>query len=230
MASSSSASVADLANQIKQLQLQVKSMKPQRGRSQSRGRRGPSGARQPARNQSRRRRSRSRGYAGTSSAEGSEARITGQEKLFEVVTDATGVFRGSVPISPTESKAAFGRLKALGELFDQMSWVKCVLKWHPSVGTTVGGDVCVGVDWDSKAPDTIDDSHVLACTPNFVTAVFKEHSMHVNLMKYQDKRWIRLHNGKPVATVLLSVSGPKSQRMGFITMEYTVRFMGGRLT
>lgn len=210
--------VQALERQIKKLQVQ--GQQPRRGRSASRRRRP---------NQSRSR-SRKRGQSrGPPNNRANEAIVSGKEKLCDVKLTASGTFAGKVMLSPKDDSWQGGRAKAMADLFEEMQWMHCVLEWVPNVGTTEGGNVCIGIDWDAKPPDTIDSAHVMTCTPSCMTPLYQRKSLSLNVARYQYQKWLRVHSGQPISAVLIYATGPAGKVAGSILVDYSIKFQGGRL-
>lgn len=196
------------------------------------------GGRARSRGRSRSRR-RSRSRAGPSgvppaiSNAGATCRISKREVMEEITLGASGVYQGAQPLNPSTSTFFSGWLKSVANLFEQMRWEKCIIRWEPSLGTTQGGNVFLGFDWDnsvSKDVTKITVATVSACTPNITTPLWKEASMRADT-RFQKQRWLQPHASETsLGTILAYVSGPASQKAGYVVLDYTVVFQGTRLT
>lgn len=77
------------------------------------------------------------------------------------VTMTTTTKEGHVDMVPS----SFSFLKGLGAVFERVQWKKIHFFWKPAVGTTFGGLITVGFDWDWSGQDA-DRAAVSAYTPS----------------------------------------------------------------
>lgn len=76
---------------------------------------------------------------------------------------------GNVDILPS----SFPFLKGVSKSFDRIRWNSIRLYYKPAVGTTYGGLVSFGMDWD-WATNTTDRATVNSLTPNFSCAAWHD--------------------------------------------------------
>lgn len=67
----------------------------------------------------------------------------------------------------------FGVLKKLATPFERIKWLKCHIYWKPAVGTTFGGLITYGIDWDSVT-GTISREAVASYTPSVTHPVWQD--------------------------------------------------------
>lgn len=104
--------------------------------------------------------------------------------------------------------------------------------WKPAVGTTVGGLITYGIDWDSDSPKT-DRVAISAYTPNATHAVWADNSSRPLIIPPQrlmSRLWYTFdstakQDAQP-GIVVWAVEGDKSKLMGEFWMRYKVKFSG----
>lgn len=144
----------------------------------------------------------------------------------------SGDFAGIYGIDPSTTTHEAGVLQAFSKLFDQVQWKRLTFEWVPTVGTTEGGNVIFGVDWDANVTKPDKAAKVAALTPNKVLAAYSSGTMAVNARQYQPQRWLRMHSSDgdaDLAWLSVYATGPHGKQLGFIRIHYDVRFQGTRL-
>lgn len=123
----------------------------------------------PKSGKSRRRRRNRRGGANSMAGDG-VITLSRQECVASLkVTKGKGEEGGSVDIKP----AAFSFLKGVAKSFDRLKWNNLRFYYKPAVGTTFGGLVSFGVDWDWTNTD-IARTGISALTPSSTTAAWAD--------------------------------------------------------
>lgn len=105
---------------------------------------------------------------GRSSLDG-EVRFSRCEFVTELKTDAAGKANGHITITPE----SFSFLNGFGACFDRTRWLSCSFHYKPAVGTTIGGLVSMGVDWDFSSNAT-DRKKISGLSPNASLAVWSD--------------------------------------------------------
>lgn len=159
-----------------------------------------------------------------------EASIKKKEVILEVKADAAGTIKISQEIDP--EKMGAGYLASMVKMFDQLRWESLSFEWVPCVGTTEGGTVFMGIDWDSSQPDKKDltMNRVSACTPTTSTPLYRARTLNISAQRHQYQKWLRPHvDGQSLGLLLLFGSGPVNKTLGYIMADYHVLFQGTRL-
>lgn len=207
-----------------------------RSRSRSRGRSGSRGPRPRSRTPAGRapsqprRRKKNRGPAAESSGSVGCVRLRNAEIFLEVKSGDDGGIATSVKINP-DSNLGYGHLRKLAEIYDQIKWHSLKFEWVPAVGTTEGGIVVVGLDWDSKiASSDLTIAKVSGLAPNFTTALYKTSALTANVARFSFVNWFQMHAGTTVATLCVAGTGPAKKTVGYIRAHYDVSLQGPRLS
>lgn len=137
---------------------------------------------------------------------------------------------GTVDMVPTSS--AMPWLHKLSSAFDRIEWITATLHWKPFVGTTTGGSVAFGVDWNSNTGSTPTRAQVQASTPVYESPVWQSGS--INLPKrYLMTRAVYLLEAsskcdKMPGTFIWAVAGAASSNsaLGEVWITYKVRLSG----
>lgn len=160
---------------------------------------------------------------------GSVTKVTHSTIIAEIKTGTDGKISTSFAVDPTVATWTDGHLTALMKVYEQLRWNKITLEYIPCVGTTEGGFVCIGIDWDSKVPSSIDIPHVSACEPNLTTPPYIKTTMGTGAAKHQFQKWLQPWTGDKIATVLVAGSCKASTTVGYIRVHYTCELQGMRL-
>lgn len=97
------------------------------------------------------------------------------------------VAKGHIDIVPD----SFSFLKGLFKNFDRIQWKTLRFYYKPAVGTTYGGMVAVGMDWDFASSD-VERKLISAFTPNFATAAWTDtqnRPMSLPANRLQSRTW-----------------------------------------
>lgn len=149
-------------------------------------------------------------------------------KLSKGQSQATG----SVDIIPS----TFSFLKNLSQSFDRLQWVNLLVYWKPAVGTTYGGLVTYGMDWDFATND-VNREKISGFTPSMTMAVWTDTErkpMVLPTSRLQSREWY-LPNAavqdidKGPGKLHYAASGTVSQNdttLGELWVRYTVRMQG----
>lgn len=143
--------------------------------------------------------------------------------------------KGNGSVSIDASEGLFG-LDKLGAVFERSKWYAAKFWYKPAVGSTVGGMVSVGIDWDlaSAATDRAGVSHY---SPSFTCAVSADceaRPMVLPAAKLMSRNWL-CHNDKTatpnssVGSLVWAVEGDSADKgkvYGEIWVEYDVLFDG----
>lgn len=92
--------------------------------------------------------------------------LLGTVKVASNATSATGHF----DILPD----SFSLLKTIAASFDRIQWKRLNVYYKPAVGSTVGGLVTVGMDWDWSTSDNVNRAKISGLTPSFTCAVWQD--------------------------------------------------------
>lgn len=181
---------------------------------------------QPRRRRARTRRPRN----GLSVAEG-ELTITKSELVKNVITSADGSARGLFGIVPDE----FPYLKSLFGAFERVKWHSFACFYKPAVGTTVGGLITYGIDWDREGTNVRDRTQVSAYTPTTTTSIWCDNSARplvAQQAKLAGRLWYTPRTGDSVdkgpGDLVYACNGPASSTVGELWVTYRVTMAGTR--
>lgn len=95
-----------------------------------------------------------------------------RQEMVQTIKLASGKTEGGghVDLAPE----SFTFLKSLFRSFDRVKWTRMAFYYKPAVGTTYGGLVSIGVDWDYGQADTTDRAQISAYTPNASFAAWSD--------------------------------------------------------
>lgn len=178
---------------------------------------------------------RSRGNRAGRAGEG-EITISRKELFKSIRTDATGKDANYSDLVPSN----FNVLKKLSHSFERIRWLKCHVYYKPAVGTTKGGLVTVGIDWDFSAPEIVKIDRKLATgyTPSATCAIWDDMEPTKMVLppgKLMSRQWYHLsstgtsdrYDEAPGRLVYAVESGDaKDMTVGEIWVEYTVVMSG----
>lgn len=170
------------------------------------------------------------GLSGNLSNEDSQMRISRVEMVSNLTTTEKGVLVGHIDVLPS----SFSFLKTLGSMFDRVRWERMSFHYKPAVGSTVGGLVSLGMDWDFNGGDVAREK-ISGYSPNTTFAVWNDTEKNPLILpsgklmsrnwytpNYQSATFIDRGPGK----LHYAVSGPKSTVVGEIWVSYTVTMAG----
>lgn len=131
--------------------------------------------------------------------------------------------------------SSFSFLKSLFKSFDRVKWHKLNLYYKPAVGTTYGGLVSLGMDWDFASRD-VSRSTMSGFTPNASFAAWSDTEkspMVLPANRLQSRAWYTPNNGEYVDKgpgkihwAVKGDSGATSKTFGEVWATYTVSLMG----
>lgn len=160
--------------------------------------------------------------------------LSRSELVATIEIAANGSTAGkSFPIIPD----TFSFLKGIGASFDRVRWNSIKFYYKPAVGTTFGGLVSMGVDWDNS-PTTIDRSKVSSMTPNMTCAAWHDGEktpLVLPASRLQSRSWYvpnatdakLIDKGPGALVVAASVSKQTTQvAIGEVWVHYSVTMQG----
>lgn len=160
--------------------------------------------------------------------------ISRRELIAEVTLAATkSDVYGMVELRPDK----FHFLKGLAKSFERFRFSKMRIYWKPAVGTTVGGMVGLGVDWDfSTTTSNQTRADISSYTPSQCFAVWADTEPKPLVLpqnRLQSRPWY-LTSGTTfdggVALLKYAASGEanasSARTLGEIWVDYTVQFSG----
>jgi hypothetical protein len=176
------------------------------------------------------RRKRRKNKPGKSLSSEGTLRLSKSELIGTVTTGGDGKGHGSIPIAPD----SFGLLKSLMRSFERICWHAVSVSYRPAVGTTSGGLITYGVDWDSKG-DAADRSSISAYTPCATHAIWADNSARPMVLpagKLQSRLWYLPDAAQVIdrqpGDVVYAVQGPASTSVGEFWIKYSVTLSGTR--
>lgn len=133
--------------------------------------------------------------------------------------------------------SAFKFLKSIGTAFERVQWLQLEFFWKPALGTTAGGLVSYGIDWDFVGSTTKSRADISCCTPNVSHAIWMDSQskpLVVPSSRLMGRLWYTPDAGDDVdkgpGRFLIAVDMTSSQALtvGEIWARYKVRFSGTR--
>lgn len=144
----------------------------------------------PAKKTKARKAKRSRGARGSGERPGDGTITISRKEL--VATIELGANKseagGEIDLVP----ASFSFLKGISKSFEQVKWIKLHFFYKPAVGTTYGGLVSMGVDWDYATATTVDRTKVSAFTPNATVSAWTDSESRPLVLptaRLQSRKW-----------------------------------------
>lgn len=157
--------------------------------------------------------------------------IARKEPLCLVTTDGEGKAKMQVLLDPQDKSFFSGYLKAQSALWEQLRWKRLRFCWEPAVGTTQGGQLYAGFDWDSTGivVQDLDMTKCTATSEHMTTALWKEASFAVPT-SFQHQKWLQHHvSAQDLGSLIIYVMGPKNLTVGTISIDYSVEFAGTKM-
>nr|QXN75441.1 MAG: hypothetical protein [Grapevine-associated sobemo-like virus 1] len=183
----------------------------------------------------RRRKRQSRGMAGPS-GEGSMT-LSRRELVASVKAGDPnrngGDGMGHIDLLPN----SFSFLRGIAGNFDRVKWMRISIYFKPAVGSTIGGLVTVGVDWDF-AGNNLTRQNVSALTPCFTIQVSHDgegRPLNLPANKLQSRAWYTPYAERTVPLVdkgpgrvhwAVTSSQPKDTVLGELWVHYSVTMQG----
>lgn len=211
--------------------VRIRSRSRSNGRGRSRARSKTPGPRATSQTSQPRRRKKKRAMATPAESIGSIGcvRLRNAEIFLEVKSGSDGKINTSQAVNPNSS-SGYGHLRKLAEIYDQIKWHSLSFEWVPAVGTTEGGLVVAGLDWDAKIDAAnLTIAQVSGLSPNFTTPLYQRSTMVANVARFSYVNWFQLHNSVVLATICVAGNGPKDKTVGYIRVHYDVSLQGPRL-
>lgn len=124
-------------------------------------------------------------------------------------------------------------LNKYAEIFDRYRIESLRLTYHPSVGTTTGGTIALGADWDPRSvPKSL--SGVLACVPKVVGPCWKSMVMSLPASQLMSRKLLYtyrkdeadrpIEDSSGVAVVL--AHNLQNVAPGYVVADYSIYFEG----
>lgn len=141
---------------------------------------------------------------------------------------------GYVELVPDSTTSLAGHFKALGNIYERFQWHSCTLEYFGAVGSTVGGVVAIGIDYDQDTKLTIDLPAIVAMSPNAQVAAWKKVSIRVPATRMQAQKWVSTEvahiNEGFLGKLGFYASCPdsKGKLLGYVKLHYDVTFSGPR--
>lgn len=155
-------------------------------------------------------------------------RLARSELVRSLTTDASGSASGTIGIVPD----SFPVLAQLFKSFEKVRWLSFRVFYKPAVGTTVGGLITYGIDWDRKADSATTRQKVAAYTPSHTQAIWADNELSPMIIppsRLQLKLWYTPDQGTPgPGSLVYRAEGPKSTVVGEIWVHYSVILAGTR--
>lgn len=178
----------------------------------------------------RRRRNRAARAARNPVADG-EMRLAKSEILASVTAGSDGQVKNSIKLFPS----SLALLNAVYSAFERLKWVSIKIYWKPAVGTTEGGLVTYGIDWDFTSLTPADRAKVAAYTPTHTNAIWCDTTnqpMVLPSSRIQGRAWYTPLSGDDVdkgpGALVYVAQGPANKNLGEFWMDYVVHLSGTR--
>lgn len=129
---------------------------------------------------------------------------------------------------------SFPWLANLAKCFDRIKWLAVTAYWKPAVGTTQGGLILYGVDWDADKSATLAKEVVAALTPLSEHPVWQQGNLVLpsgRLMTRKEYKIAVASEGKEdfdttPGYLCYSCGGKKDEVMGELWVRYSVEMFG----
>lgn len=188
--------------------------------------------RQRARSRSRSRsRSRARNMQQAMGGVGSSQAVVKltSEEILCTLQAATDTFSKVVSIRPGGEGNSAAHISALAKIYERMQWHSVQIHYVSSVGTTVGGSVAIGIDWDAdKANLTL--ANVAAMTPSRQFPAHSAATLTIPAAALSSQRWYSTENDTeaPHPRVCIYAAGGDlaNKGFGYLRISYSVSFAG----
>lgn len=165
-----------------------------------------------------------------------EITISRKELFKSITTDATGKKSDYADLVPSN----FNVLKHLAKSFERIKWLKCHVYYKPAVGTTKGGLITIGVDWDFSAPEATKITRLVATgfTPSSTCAIWddmEDRKMVLPANRLMSRQWYheistgtsdRYDEAPGRLVYAVETSDALNSLVGEIWVEYTVVMSG----
>lgn len=182
----------------------------------------------------RRRRARRSGAAANGpSNSGGEIALSMTELLGIVKLDAGKTEQGfTFPMTPGKMASSSGasHLRALSKIYERIMWNSVRFEYVGAVGTTAGGVVVLGYDYDSEpTPTDLTLQKVVGYSPNTQTSVWDKAMLTVNVAKFSEQRWMSTQSTSTAdigSLVCYATGATAGATLGYMRVSYAVRLAG----
>lgn len=174
---------------------------------------------------------------GQPSAVGEGEIVFSREELIRTLTLPVGkaTVTDYIDIIPVN----FRFLKSIGAVFERIQWLSLQVYWKPAVGTTYGGLVTYGVDWDFQGGTSLTRAQISCYTPTVSHALWQDAQrtpMVLPPARLKGRNWYTPDSGDDVdkgpGRILIAADGQSSTvgsvPLGEIWACYKVKFSGTR--
>lgn len=146
--------------------------------------------------------------------------------VTSVSTNDSGVGKGNVELQPKSFTVA----NKFAALMERYKFNKLVIEYRPLVGSTVGGAVSFGIDWNATLVDK-DRAQISGLSPNVSCAVAATTKLNLPVSQLQARKWLVLTGTSDsvdtkVGRLLFAVTGDKNKSMGEFWVHYIVEMQG----
>lgn len=127
--------------------------------------------------------------------------------------------------------ADFPWLKKIAAAYDRVKWHRCILTWRPAVGTTTGGQIIFGPDWDSNSTTTTVEA-ISCLTPVYESPLWQGGSLTLPPGRLMTRKEYQVRGDTKTADADLSPAyivynvGGKDGDAGHLWIEYEVTLFG----
>lgn len=160
-----------------------------------------------------------------------EMRLSKSEILASLVAGPDGQVKGNVKIVPS----SIALLNSVYTAFERLKWLSIRIYWKPAVGTTEGGLVTYGIDWDFQQNDPKDRAKVAAYTPSHTNAIWCDSTSQPMVLpssRIQARLWYTPLSGDDVdkgpGALVYFAQGPANKSLGEFWIDYVVVLSGTR--
>lgn len=130
----------------------------------------------------------------------------------------------------------FGFLKSVFASFERIKWLSAHVVYKPAVGTTIGGLITFGADWDATIEKSYDRKKIGAYSPTHTCAIWCDTGaspMVLPPQKLAGRLWYTPRSteetDKGPCTIVALASGPANDTVvGEIWITYNVILSGTR--
>lgn len=138
---------------------------------------------------------------------------------------------GTITLCPTKAEFKAGHLRALAKIYERLQFHSVRIEYRPVVGTTQGGVILMGFDYDNEADSSPTIESVTAKSPNMQCAIWGSLNMAIPLPRLQPQRWLSLTEVSEAAFGALTyyATGPADTTVGYLRIAYDVSLAGTRL-
>nr|WKV33635.1 MAG: RNA-dependent RNA polymerase [Riboviria sp.] len=147
-------------------------------------------------------------------------------------TDAETQHSQSIEMRPGGSNNKATHLANLGKLYERMQWHSLTIEYTGTVGTTEGGTIMMGYDYDHDVPVTVDIASVGVMQPNVTCAAWDKSRIVIPVQRLAPQKWMSTEKDAeaPTGQLCLFAVGAnlKGKTVGYLRAHYRVSFAGPR--